>query len=116
MKTFEQCFNKNLADYSDQIVESGCISGIIPNITLTQDCVNLFNQYDNEIWNILVEKSAGEGYRNVCESLSYSPDNMLDTIADFKTILVWSACEILAQRNLNHKSLLKARKNKYSIR
>jgi len=105
MNEFEKWFEENLSGYSDKIAESGCVSGIIPYITLTKDCVNLFNQYEQDIWKLLIFSSQDYGYQNVLEMLiDFSRENMLVNINDFKTNLIWIICEQLARKTLAKRS------------
>jgi len=97
MTNFEKWFDENLADYSDRLSESGAINGTIPHLSLTQECVELYNQFEEDIWLILINSAKEYGYQNVLELLiDFKYDNMLDNLNDFKTMLIWLTCEKLA--------------------
>jgi len=96
--TFEQWFRANLGDYASDIANHGADAGY-PHITYTSDTVEIFDQYDAEIWDMAIAMADGMGAKNVAEFISgFRRDDMLAGIHTFKNLMVWFACEELARK------------------
>jgi hypothetical protein len=94
---FREWFEENLKDDASDIVDYG-MEGGFSEATYTCECVELFDKYDKKIWKLAVEKAQEYGYENVIEYvLTFRRKDMLDDINQFKNLMVWFACETLAQ-------------------
>jgi hypothetical protein len=96
--TFREWFKQNLAeDYGRDIANHGADAGY-PHIRYTADTVELFDQYGEEIWEMAVEEAESMGCKNVAEMIAgFKRANMIGSLATFKNLMVWYACERLAQ-------------------
>ena len=96
-ETFRDWFKANLAESARDIAAHGADAGY-GGITYTRDTVELFDQYGDEIWNMAVEDAEAMGHKNVAEMVAgFARADMLDSLAQFKNLMVWYACEKLAQ-------------------
>jgi hypothetical protein len=95
-KTFRIWFQNNLKDYAEDIAAHGADSGF-PYITYPSDTAQLFDKYGAEIWQMAVEEADGLGYKNVTAMITYfSRSDMVDDLYRFQTLMVWFACETIA--------------------
>ncbi|MGL5074731.1 MAG: DUF7222 domain-containing protein [Waterburya sp.] len=98
---FEDWFKANLSDYIEDIASHGADCGY-PFITYTADAVEIFNQFEDEIWDMAVEDATDLGYKNVAAMVAdFKRSDRLESFDNFKTLLVWYACERLANSLLN---------------
>ena len=96
MTKFQEWFNANLAESAYDIANHGADCGF-PHITYTSDCVKLFDQFQDEIWEMAVSMAEDMGCRNVMEMVAgFKRSDMLETPDTFKNLMVWFACEELA--------------------
>lgn len=96
-KDFRSWFNANLRASAQDIANHGADSGF-PCITYTSDTVKLFDRFEDEIWNMAVEQAEILGCKNVAEMIAgFNRADMLNDIDTFKNLMVWFACETLAQ-------------------
>ncbi|HEV2548442.1 MAG TPA: hypothetical protein VGU20_13970 [Stellaceae bacterium] len=94
--TFREWFRNHLADSARDIAEHGADSGF-PHITYTSDTVKLFDQFGDEIWEMLVNDASDCGDKNVCQFIAgFRRDDMMESLDQFKNLLVWYACEKVA--------------------
>ena len=80
------------------LAEHGADAGW-PGLTYTSDCVELYGQFEEEIWDALVMDADDMGYENplkmICE---FQRSDMLDDVDRFKNLLVWYMAEREARR------------------
>lgn len=94
---FRTWFKENLGEYAKDIANHGADAGY-PEITYTSDTVKIFDEYDAEIWEMAVEDADEFGYKNVAEMISkFIRTDMLVTVDGFKNLMIWYACEKIAQ-------------------
>ena len=90
---FKAWFVENLSEYAADIAGHGADQGY-PHITYTKDCVVLYEKFEEEIWEMLVEDSESFGHSNPMEFVAtFVRADMLDTPDTFKNLLLWYACE-----------------------
>jgi hypothetical protein len=97
-KCFEDWFKANLREYQEDIANHGADAGF-PKITYTADTCKIFDKFGDEIWSMAVEDAEEIGYNNVAAMIAeFVRSDMLSSIDSFKNLMVWYACEKLAQR------------------
>lgn len=96
MSTFKEWFAENLADSAEDIANHGADGGF-PHITYTADTVEIYDQYESDIYDMLNEDADSFGHDNVEQLIStFSRSDMLSWPEGRKNLLVWYACERLA--------------------
>jgi hypothetical protein len=96
-KTFRAWFKANLSEQAHDIANHGADCGF-PAITYTSDCVKLFDRFGAEIWEMAVQDAEDMGCKNVADMISgFKRSDMLETLDTFKNLMIWYACEKLAQ-------------------
>ena len=68
--TFKEWFEKNLGDYAKDIANHGADAGW-PHISYTSDAVDVYNQFEDEIYEMLNEDAESFGHDNVEEMISH---------------------------------------------
>ncbi len=97
-KSFKNWFQANLREYAQDIAQQGADGGF-PYITYTTDAVKIFDKFASEIWEMAVEDASDLGAKNVAAMIAnFGRSDMLDTFDSFKNLMVWYACEKLAQQ------------------
>jgi molybdate-binding protein len=95
--TFKEWFEKNLAEDAADIARHGADAGF-GGITYTSDTVKLFDQYEDEIYQMLADDAEEFGHKNVPEFIAtFGRADMAETMSGLKNLLVWYACEKLAR-------------------
>ena len=93
MTTFTEWFDANLAEYAEDITEHGCDGGF-PHITYTSDCVELYDQFEGEIYDRLNETADDMSYTNVEQLVStFGRADMLSWPEGRKNLLLWFMVE-----------------------
>jgi len=92
-QTFKQWFDKHLIDFAEDIRNHGCEAGF-PNITYTADCVTLYDQFEDEIFEALNCDAFDMGYECIDElTATFERKDMLNAIDTRKNLLVWYMAE-----------------------
>lgn len=93
MTTFTEWFNDNLSEYAQDIAEHGADYGF-PHITYTSDTVEIYDQFEDEIYEALNQDAKEFGYSSVDAFVaSFVRKDMLATPEGRKNLLVWYMCE-----------------------
>lgn len=93
---FKDWFVANLGEDAHNIAAYGADAGY-GHITYISDCVKVYEQFEEEIWAMLMEDSEDCGHKNIMEFVStFNRSDMLDDPDRFKNLLVWYACERIA--------------------
>jgi hypothetical protein len=101
-KCFENWFKANLHEYAKDIASHGADAGY-PKITYTADTVKIFDKFASEIWEMAVEDAEDMGYKNAAAMIAeFVRGDMLSDFDSFKNLMVWYACEKLAQQLTNN--------------
>jgi hypothetical protein len=94
---FRSWFNANLRQYARDIARHGADCGF-PGISYNADTVCIFDRFADEIWEMAVADASDMGHANVAEMIAgFSRADMLVDFDCFKNLMVWYACEKLAQ-------------------
>ena len=98
MTKFSKWFEENLAESARDIANHGANAGY-PHITYTSDCVEIYDQFESDIYDALNEDADEFGYDNV-EALiaTFARSDMLSWPEGRKNLLVWYMCEREAWR------------------
>ena len=97
-KSFQNWFKANLHSLAEDIASHGADAGY-PYITYTAHTVKIFDKFADEIWKMAVEDAEDMGYQNAAAMIAeFGRSDMLDSFDSFKNLMVWYACEKLAQR------------------
>lgn len=92
-QTFAQWFKENLWEYRADILNAGCDVGF-PLITYTSDCVELYNQFEAEIYEALNADAEGLGLSSVDElTATFKRNDMLNDPDQRKNLLLWYMVE-----------------------
>lgn len=98
---FRAWFDENLGEWAHDIARHGADAGY-PHITYTSDCVKLFNEFEDEIWEMAVTMADDMGEKNVASFIAgFKRADMLESVDTFKNLMVWFACEELARAKEN---------------
>lgn len=98
-RSFRAWFNANLRESAHDIAKHGADCGY-PCITYTSDTIKIFDRFEDEIWEMAVDDAYQLGCKNVAEMIAgFRRDDMLGDIGRFKNLMVWYACEKLAQES-----------------
>jgi hypothetical protein len=94
--TLKAWFNHNLSEYAEDLAIHGAVAGF-PGITSYYDTGRLYDQYHDEIWEMLYEDYPSYGYSHILELLATFNGADVTNDAQFKNLLVWHACETYAR-------------------
>ena len=93
---FKAWFLENLGEYAGDIAQHGAVSGF-PHITYAKDCVALYDQFKDEIWEMLEEDAQSFGYPHPLAFLAtFNQASMAMSDNSFKNLLLWHAVERIA--------------------
>lgn len=94
---FRSWFEENLSENATDIAQYGADAGY-GGITYYEECVELYNHFETEIWDMLTEESENFGYKNPMEFVAtFNRSDMTNDPDQFKNLLVWYACERVAR-------------------
>jgi hypothetical protein len=94
---FREWFKAHLEEHASDIARHGADAGY-PHITYTIGTVEIFNAFEDEIWEMANQDADDMGCKNVAEFISgFSRADMLGTFDQFKNLMVWYACEKVAR-------------------
>ena len=97
MRTFKQWYDENLSDYTEDINGHGCDAGF-PCITYTSDCVELYNEFESEIYQALNEDAESLGYDSPDAMIAeFNRKDMLQDPDQRKNLLLWYMVEKTAR-------------------
>ena len=96
--SFKVWFLENLGEHAADIAQHGADTGW-PHITYTNDCVKLYDQYQEDIWEMLNEDIEDMGYDNpIAFIATFKRVDMAFSNDGLKNLLVWYACERIANQ------------------
>lgn len=96
-KTFRKWFDANLKESANDIVNHGADGGY-PGITYYRDTCKLYDKYQDEIWEWLVDDAEAFGAKNVFEFIaSWGGARFVGTSDQFKNLVIWYAAEKIAR-------------------
>ena len=97
MKEFKEWFEENLYEYAEDIVNHGADCGF-PYISTYSQCVKLWKEYEDSIWEYAVSQSEQLGHKNVAEMISqFNRADMMQSLDGFHNLMIWYACEEIAR-------------------
>lgn len=100
-KTFKDWFAANLAEDAADIAKHGADAGF-SGIIYTNECAELFDRYEDEIYSMVSDDAEEFGAKNVPEFIAtFGRADMAETMAGFKNLLVWYAAERMANELVN---------------
>ncbi len=101
MSEFNKWFDENLSAAARDISEHGADCGW-PHISYTSDCVNLYDRFEDEIYDALNDDAESMGYGNVEEMISnFGRADMLSWPEGRKNLLLWFMVERRAHELVN---------------
>lgn len=96
MTTFKEWFTENLGDYAEDIANHGADGGF-PHITYNNEAAAIYEQFEDEIYEMLRDDADAFGHANVdAFTATFRRADMLDDPLTRKVLLVWYACERIA--------------------
>ena len=97
MTALREWFEENLSDYASDIANHGADAGY-PHMTYTNECVELYTRFEEEIWAMLRDEVENSGYKSVPALIAdFGRVDMSDDPHSFKNLLWWFACETIAR-------------------
>ncbi len=96
--TLREWMLENLKEDLETIVDHGCEGGI-SGLTYYHETSDLYDAYQEEIWEILAEQAEASGYDNSVAFIASM--NGVKQVADqttFENLLLWYAIEELARQ------------------
>lgn len=95
-----QWANEKAADYEgnykavfEDLMRGGCTSGFVSELIYYSDTVKFYNDYENDIWDLLDEKATEYGQNILGFIASLKGSNDVGSNDQFKNLLVWFAFE-----------------------
>jgi len=96
-KTFRAWFDANLKESAHDLAEYGAAGGF-PGITYYIDTTKLYDKFQDELWEILVDDAEQFGAKNVFEFVAgFGGAKDVGSNDQFKNLVVWYAAEKLAR-------------------
>lgn len=92
---FKDWFNENLGDKAEDIANCGADGGFT-SIIYTNEMVEIFDHFQDEIWEMVVNEAEEMGENPITFISSFKRIDMATEFNSFKALLVWYACEKLA--------------------
>ena len=78
----------------DEVMEHGCVSGIVSSLIYYADTVKFYNRHEEEIWELLEDHSQSYGSDNVLEFIgSFNGAKHVGDLEQFKNLLAWWSVE-----------------------
>lgn len=101
-KTFKQWLQANLdSQQIEELAEHGADAGW-PGLTYYNDTVKLYERFNDEIWNLIVNEAEECGYKNPYELLAtFSGAKNVQTYTQHANLMTWFAAEHYAQELAN---------------
>lgn len=94
---FSEWMKENLEDYAEDIATHGCIAGF-PGLTYYTDTTELYDKFEDEIWEALHEDYQEFGYDNIVAFVgSFNGAENVYDVTTFKNLLVWYMAERVAR-------------------
>ena len=101
MKTLKDWFKENLSDSAKDLAQYGASSGF-SGIIYYKETTALYNEYTEEIWDMLEEDRESIGHKTILELIaSFNGAKDVGSDEQLKNLLVWYACERLAQEEVD---------------
>ena len=99
MMRFEKYIRENYTmEELKDIAQHGCVVGF-PGLTYYIDTVRLYEEYEDDIWDLLEDDTEGLGYDNPLQLIaSFNGAEHVWTDTQFKNLLVWYYVEQTAFR------------------
>lgn len=93
--------------FMNDVMNHGCVSGIVSDLIYTYDTVEMHNQYETEIWE-LASRFAEENDMSTLEFIN-TLDHSIDNLDLMKNALAWFAFEqMIIEINEEIKAQIKA--------
>ena len=88
----------------DDVIEHGCVSGIVGSLIYYSDTVKFYDSHQDEIWDLLEEQSQCYGYDNVLAFMaSFNGAEHVGDLDQFKNLLAWWSVEETIRTLLNER-------------
>lgn len=107
---FNEWFDKHLDNDKERrdiktLVNHGADAGVY-HIIYTNECVELYNRFEREIWEAMFEDAEEQGYSTPEQMLiGCKRSDMLSDYESSKTLKVWYMCERRAHQKYNEEEL-----------
>lgn len=102
--------NDKADDYDDESIKavlgdlfhSGCASGFVSNLIYYKDTSEFYNNFVDEIWDLMDEQYKEMGYKNIMELIaSLNGSDNVGSDEQLKNLLAWYAFEETARTLAN---------------
>ena len=88
----------------DEVVQHGCVSGIVSSLIYYSDTVKFYDEHEKEIWELLEDHSEDYGCENVLEFIGgFNGAKNVGDLDQFKNLLTWWAVEETCHHLINER-------------
>jgi len=106
-KTIKQWVLEEVKDetlYLEDVVKYGCVNGSVSSLIYYSDTVKFYDQFEDEIWDMLHEEHENFGSNNILETIGqFNGAKNVDSLDQFKNLLAWYAVEETCRKLLDEK-------------
>ena len=96
-KTIRQWVDEQIKDealYPEDVVSHGCVSGCVNALIYYGDTSKFYDQFEDEIWEMLEEDTSSFGNQNIFETISqFNGAKNVGSLTQFKNLLAWYSVE-----------------------
>jgi hypothetical protein len=106
-KTIKQWVLEEVKDetlYLEDVVKYGCVNGSVSSLIYYSDTVKFYDQFEDEIWDMLHEEHENFGSNNILETIGqFNGAKNVGSLDQFKNLLAWYAVEETCRKLLDEK-------------
>ncbi len=85
----------------EEIVNHGCVSGAAHGAIYYHETVELYERFNEEIWNMLCDEARDQGCTIIELIAQFNGQKNVGSDAQFKNLLVWYAIESICSELMN---------------
>ena len=86
----------------EDVVKYGCVNGSVSSLIYYSDTVKFYDQFEDEIWDMLHENTESFGNNNILETIGqFNNAKNVGSLDQFKNLLVWYAVEETSRKLLD---------------
>lgn len=88
----------------EDVVQHGCVSGCVGSLIYYSDTVKFYDQFEDEIWDMLHEDTENFGNDNILQTIGqFNGAKNVGSLNQFKNLLAWYAVEETCRKLLDEK-------------
>ena len=86
----------------EEVVKYGCVNGSVSSLIYYSDTVKFYDQFEDEIWDMLHEDTENFGNDNILQTIGqFNGAENVGSLDQFKNLLVWYAVEETCRKLLD---------------